>query len=595
MKIGQLPIYSRSPRLTTFSGAMAHAQKYRKPLDWLSLIDVRESLSSFVHHLAEARGGDRFESEPVALMMERVLQWSGEHNRHLIIASPPSLYKSYTTRQYCMWRLANDPLLRIVFCSLNTRVSDGMVADARSRIVKPDFLRAFPEIKPDREAYRRHRKEEYKGLSRGFRQNRFYLKNADGDVDPAMEAVAFKGEAANRRVDLGVFDDVETLATIGTKERRDSTFKTLMDNWINGRLISGTGSGQAIILANFWHEDDIVHRLANHPDFTSLWFHPCPDTLDALHVELHGIPDDAPHPLDEETCEEIGLYTRGDRLRCPFPNGHDIYNRAALTKKQVSTPNFSAIYLNQPTADEDRMFPNWHTRRVYTGTVAEMHRLRSPEGLPHLMTLPSDKSGKFSFVWTRDVSGMKRRGNCLSLWSVDMEGVMRPCEFYFRRTMPSGEMISIIENARQRGIFPASVVVEDNATQDALILEFEIEARRQNIEWRHLIRPHHTGGNKMSLDEGLPRLDVMMATGMVEWPSAMADMPGDVGDNWRMAEGQMASCPRFPRPNETPEAPMVAWFAMLALRNHGPTTMSENYMETVPVASGNGHGSIDNY
>lgn len=533
--------------------------------DYSANATARTSFSGFQKRIARGRGNAEFATEPIAIAQERMIEWCFERGKHIAIGAPPGIFKSYTARNFLCWRLGVNPLTRTIITSLNLSISSGAVSSCRNMVGRQRFCRVFPDVELDTDRNRKAKEEAKKeaGASQGNRQEKFYLLNSAGDPDAAMEAVAFYTPALNRRVDVGLFDDIESGETVRSLATREKTYKTLMDKWVNGRLIHPQGKGVAIVLSNCWHEDDIIHRLQKSPEFASMWVFVTED-LSEFEIQLFNCPDD--NPL-AESCRDperaFGLRRIGPSMfRCPFPSESEIYSVEGLREKQASTPNFDSIFRFIAMADEDRMFSSWGARKRFDGDIAMAHRTEFLDGFR--LSINRQQATRFSFAWGYDIAAAARKGEVLSLWSVDLNGIFRPVYVRFANRITPDDLIETIEAWRQAGVHPVSVRIENNATQQKLVEIIQIETERRGLEWQGLIEAHTTGANKYSAD-GLPGVEVLIKQGRIEWPIRMATMPG-VGEHWTRLETQFQSCPAIPARGETPDGIMSSWFAIKGLQ-----------------------------
>jgi hypothetical protein len=483
-----------------------------------------------------------------------------------VIAAPPGIWKSAVAMTFPVYAVARDANVRTVATTLNAKDTMKQVNDARSLLQSKDFRGCFPETKIDhiRERHQQRLGEtEAASTGKTFTMNCWYVKRQESDPNPSMEAVPYFGKALNRRIDFLIADDIETSETARTLEGRDRTYTTLMTKWMS-RLVDVRSRGAALVLSNCWHEDDLIHRLKRDGDFISIWIY-CSERFDGFTIEVSG---DKENILLPALSQVPGIARRTDGTwSCPFPSDSDEYSFGSMVKKQQVDPYFACKFFFRPMSDKDRMFPSWHSRRIHPGTVAGMF----PESIDRggLVEFPPHVRQRYAFAWSLDMAGGKRLGEMLKCVNVDSNGVYRPIEIYYSENFTLDQIISIIESARARGIIPCTFRMEDNAAQKKVVTEMQITANKRALAWASIIEPHHTGTDKMDAQHGLPSIELLIREGKYEYPQGMESLPGEIGEHWRRFASQMANCPRFPRPNETPEAPMTTWFCIKGLRERG--------------------------
>jgi len=544
----------------------------------VSLIDRKAARESF-HKFMLIAGPEKVRVRialPIGEVLCKAAQSCFEQRRSIVLSAPFGIYKSAVFGSLPAWALGNDLGLRTATTSRDLNVSEGMVSKLGKTIVSRNFRAVFPDCVPDKAANSEAAKQmEIELAAQGqkrsvspWRSGKFFVSRPDAvdDANASAEAVAFSGQALNRRIDYLIADDVENSESVRTLESRNRTYDLITNKWAS-RLWDDQSRGCMAVLSNCWHEDDIVHKLIKDPRFTTVFIYVSED-LTHFVCEVHHDPDLA------EIIEGVPGVSRIDEttFNIPFPTDSEVYNVALLLEQQVNDPDFARKFQGKPASDKDRMFASWK-ERAKGGTVADIHGCQSMEmGLPVFSAL---ERRRFVFAWGRDFAGGKSGGNLMTLWSLDAYGKIRPLEWHFADRMTSEDMEDIVTSGRSRGIMPLCIRCEDNATQKGWIEEIRLSLRRSG-EWIvNLIENCTTGANKMDADVGLPSIEGLFRRHFIEWPEAMATDPY-VGAAWRKAMGQFQTCPRFPRAGETPDAPMGAWFAIRGLIARGPSAIQQN-------------------
>lgn len=268
-------------------------------------LDARSCPIRFFDAVAEFDGKPS-PAPPHARALLKVMEWAYRNREHIVIASPPGTVKSTIARYFFAWCIGNNPSLRTVVVTNRQDTTTDSVSWVRNFILSSKYRLIFPKVKMDNTKDRKAQSDELgeELASQGFRQDKFFLLHKDKAViDPSMQTLPFEMKAANVRVDLGLFDDIETGNKTHTVESRKKTEKNLRLVWLDGRLVDAKGKGAAIILSNCWHEDDMIHRLKKS-GVPSLWM-PVAESLTHFNLQFHNFDDDKLIEEVNKTINEV--------------------------------------------------------------------------------------------------------------------------------------------------------------------------------------------------------------------------------------------------------------------------------------------------
>jgi hypothetical protein len=467
------------------------------------------------------------------------------------------LGKSSLARWLFLREIGRNPRLRTVVISADSTDASNSVSLCRQILLSPAYQQTFPEVKPD---YERSMD------ARGWKMGEWFLRAAGQRKDPTMAAKACIPKGESMRVDLLLADDVMTRRTSEEPFRSqltDSFFKT----WIDGRLSNG---GWCIYLQNVWNDQDLGHRLREHPGFCSLWIG-INDSLDGLFVKVWHPPEGlriAEQPQDfglapdapDDTPPACQL-----RFTAKLPAHRVGLTPEALHQREPSS--LVQLYQLRATKPSDLMLPSWDRRVSLPLTAPELLGVKEDRrGLP-VMTY-SDRM-RFSLAAGLDLSSTKRKGSALWVLAKDAKGVIFPAEVHVG-AWTVAEIVALFRDLEQRGIMPTIIYVENNGIQDLIVKALSSFADKgEGDEWAKRVEPFVTGRNKSDPQVGLPALEADISQGVIHWPSLEATRDTLHARDWSAFDRVALTLPRHLLPQMTPDTIMGFWFARRALDRLG--------------------------
>lgn len=154
-----------------------------------------------------------------------------------------------------LWLLGCDPSARIVVVSNTYNQSAKIVRAISDYIEKSDALhRVFPGLQPDK--------------SSGWTTHSLTVKRSIISKDPSLQTCGVHGNIQGARIDYLILDDVLDYENTRTAEGRQD-----LCDWYHSALAGRlTEHARVIIVGTAFHPDDLLHRLAKTPAWSSFRF-----------------------------------------------------------------------------------------------------------------------------------------------------------------------------------------------------------------------------------------------------------------------------------------------------------------------------------
>lgn len=178
-----------------------------------------------------------------------VHRWWGQllkkHDRIAILAQVELGKSQQLVVAYLLWRIGHNPRLRAAIISSSEGGGIKLIRSIKAYIEKSkEYKEVFPHIR--------------KGdiwQSTGFTVE---LNGADVPKDPNVRAYGLDSSSINgSRLDLVIGDDIDNRKSTNTAHNRAETYAFFTEMAMS-RI---SEHGQAIVIGNAWHRDDLIHQL----------------------------------------------------------------------------------------------------------------------------------------------------------------------------------------------------------------------------------------------------------------------------------------------------------------------------------------------
>jgi hypothetical protein len=480
----------------------------------------------------------------------------------IVVNTPPEHAKSTTlTVNYVVWRIVQDPNIRILLVSKTQSMAAKFLFSIKQRLAESEtYLDLQQAFGPPG------------GFAEGastWSSTQIRVAGADsGEKEYTVEAVGIGGQIYGTRTDLVIMDDCV-----------DNTNHQQFENQINwiqnivGSRVADVG-GRMLLIGTRMNTVDLYSEILKpqyYSEGSSPWTYLTqPAVLNfadkaADWETLWPVTNRPPVTVQaRKTAQDQGWPKDG-----LWPMWH---GEALARKRRKMTPrNWSMVYMQDQVAD-DAIFKQADVqgcidRARYPGRMFDgqaQHRRHGMDGLTVVAGLDPAAAGCTAMV----VVGVDRRTGVR--WVLDVVN---------KRGMPPHEMRAEMERLTERYSI-SEWRVEKNAyqasiVQDQLIKSF-LAARGC------LISPHHTNTNKWDADFGV----ASMATLFSGWESGqnMIHLPSQ-----SQSEGIRAFieqlCSWFPETKGLTDTVMAFWFAEIRARELMTSDFSGWHMQTSEFSS----------
>jgi hypothetical protein len=482
--------------------------------------------------------------EPAWVHPSMIYEPGSRGSKRVLINIPPNHAKSMTiTIEYVTYRLAKNPNLKVMIVSKTQDQAKKFLYAIKQRMTHPRYAKFQLAFGPP---------EGWRAASDQWSATKVYLggEAQDGSKDPSVEAVGMGGQIYGNRADLIILDDTVTLANAGQWESQ-------MD-WIRQEVASRLSDGQLLVVGTRVAPMDLYRELRNpdhYADSVVPWSYlAMPAVLKYADSEddwqtLWPVTDEPMSEADEPVSD--GVYPRwtGKRL--------------AQVRNEVGATKWSLIY-QQQDVEENATFDAVAVRGCVNGR-------RTPAPLnPNLAAHPDNIDG-FYTICAMDPA---IAGDCAAValsvdrqtgkrWVLDMRVISSPTPMQIR------ELISEMTEVYQ----PSEWVIEENAFQGYLSQD---EILRQYLANKGIVlRPHHTGSNKMDPDFGVASMSGLFGT-VAQDPKTglrqhqkdnLIELPTATAPGVRLLVEQLVSwSPAVKTKHRKQDTVMALWFAELSAR-----------------------------
>lgn len=458
----------------------------------------------------------------------------------ILVNTPPEHAKSTTlTVNYVVWRICQDPNVRILLISKTQDMAKKFLLSIKERLAESE---AYTDLQ---QAF---------GPPGGFADgaaswtaDRIYVSGRTaGEKDPTVQAVGIGGHIYGSRCDLAIMDD----CVDHTNHQQFESQISWIQNQVGSRVADA--GGRMLLIGTRMETVDLYSEILK-PQYYAEGQSPWTYLTQPAVLEYAEDPEDWVTLWPRTNRPPVTIAAR--KLVQQDADGlWPMWDGKALAKKRrkMSPRNWSMVYMQDQVAD-DAVFKQEAVqgcvdRARYPGRLFDgqpQHRRYGMEGLMVIAGLDPAAAGCTAMV----VVGLDRRTGVR--WVLDVVN---------RRGMPPHEMRAELERLTERyGI--TEWRVEKNAyqasiTQDQLIRSF-LSARGC------LITPHHTNANKWDADFGV----ASMAPLFEGWQEGrnLIRLPSQTqSESVRALVEQL--CAWFPETKGLTDTVMALWFAEIRCR-----------------------------
>lgn len=509
--------YAEVPDFPEFCEKFLKTQLFHHHLQWLDLLEGREP-----------RG-----------LHPRQRYVKGDEDQ-LLVNTPPEHAKSTTlTVNYVVWRICQDPNVRILLISKTQDMAKKFLLSIKDRLAESEaYLELQQAFGPPG------------GFSEGsasWSADKIYVSGRDsGEKDPTVQAVGIGGHIYGSRCDLAIMDD----CVDHTNHQQFEQQITWIQNQVGSRVADA--GGRMLLIGTRMETVDLYSEIlkpAYYAEGQSPWTYLTqPAVLEFAEDPEEWVtlwPKTNRPPV---TIAARKLVQQDDEGLWPMWDGKAL----AKKRRKMSPRNWSMVYMQDQVAD-DAVFKMEDVqgcvdRARYPGRMFDgqpQHRPYGMDGLLVIAGLDPAAAGCTAMV----VVGLDRRTGVR--WVLDVVN---------KRGMPPHEMRAEIERLTERyGI--SEWRVEKNAYQASIIQDQLI---RTFLAGRGcLISPHHTNTNKWDPDFGVSSMAPLFEGWRTD--QNLIRLPSQTqSESVRALIEQL--CSWFPETKGLTDTVMALWFAEIRAR-----------------------------
>lgn len=218
---------------------------------------LRDDFEAFRKHCFICEDGPLVVQEFMRAWTRHLVKFLPTH--HCGVLSPPGTGKTTWIVHYVLWRLGNNPNLRVLLVSSNENTAKERLGEIRQHIEHNDRLReVFPHLRPAKDTMAKKLRWDATALfverdpTRGGRT--LILR------DPSVAAVSMGSKRTGKRCDLLIMDDPTDKDEMWSYPARMKNIRDYRKVW-RMRL---SKRGRAILTAmHRWHDEDLIAMLMN--------------------------------------------------------------------------------------------------------------------------------------------------------------------------------------------------------------------------------------------------------------------------------------------------------------------------------------------
>lgn len=477
----------------------------------------------------------------------------------IVVNTPPEHAKSTTlTTNYVVWRICQDPNVRILLISKTQDMAKKFLLQIKERLAESetyiDLQQAF-------------------GPSGGFSEgsaswsaDKIYVAGRDsGEKDPTVQAVGIGGHIYGSRCDLAIMDDCVDHTNFSQFENQI----TWIQNQVGSRVADA--GGRMLLIGTRMETTDLYSEILKPQYYTegeSPW----------TYLTQPAVLESAEDPKDWLTLwpktNRPPVTITARKLVSQDEDGlWPMWDGPALSRKRrkMSPRNWSLVYMQDQVAENSTFkqadIDGCTDRARYPGRMFDgqpQHRRHGMDGLLVVAGLDPAAAGFTAMV----VLALDRRTGVR--WLLDVVN---------KRAMPPHEMRAEIERLTERyGI--SEWRVEKNAYQASIVQDQLI---RTFLSARGcLISPHHTNSNKWDPDFGVASMSTLFegwqdGGNLIRLPSRTQS------ESMKALVEQLISW--MPETKGLTDTVMALWFAEIRCRDLMVSDFSGWHMQTSEFSS----------
>jgi hypothetical protein len=481
----------------------------------------------------------------------------------ILVNTPPEHAKSTTlTVNYVVWRIVQDPNVRILLISKTQDMAKKFLLSIKERLAESD---AYAEL------------QQKFGPPGGFAEgsaswtaDRIYVAGRTaGEKDPTVQAVGIGGHIYGSRCDLAIMDDTVD----HTNHQQFESQITWIQNQVGSRVADA--GGRMLLIGTRMESVDLYSEILKpqyYVDGESPWTYLTQPAV----LEYAEDPKDWVTLWPRTNRPPVTIRARKEAEAQGWPDAAGLWpmwhgEALARKRRKMSARNWSMVYMQDQVRD-DAVFKMEDVqgcvdRARYPGRLMagqSDHRKHGMDGLMVVAGLDPAAAGFTAMV----VVGLDRQTN--QRWVLDVVN---------KRGMPPHEMRSEIKRLTERyGI--SEWRIEKNAYQGSITQDREI---RDHLNARGvLITPHHTDQRKWDPDFGVSSMAPLFegwreGRNLIRLPSQTQSEPV------RALIEQLVSW--FPETKGLTDVVMALWFAEIRCRELVANDVDDWHRETSEFTS----------
>jgi hypothetical protein len=458
----------------------------------------------------------------------------------LMVNTPPEHAKSTVlTINYVVWRICQDPNVRILIVSKTQDMAKKFLVSIKERLAESDtYYRLQTDFGPA---------GGFADGSTSWSADRIYVNGRDsGEKDPTVQAVGIKGHIYGSRCDLAIMDDC-------VDHTNHQEYAKQID-WIQKQVGSrvADGGGRMLLIGTRMEVTDLYSEILKpeyYPEDTSPW----------TYLTQPAVEEYAEDPVDWKTLwpatNRPPVSVQARKLAVQNGDGTwPMWNGPALSRKRkkMSPRNWSLVYQQEQVA-ENAIFSTkdvmgCRENRRYAGRMTDGypgHRKFGMDGLYVVAGLDPATTGCTAAV----VMGVDRQ-----------TGRRYVLDVYNRAGTLPHELRDLIKSWTER-YKVMEWRIEKNAFQGSIIQDIDLRAFCNARGC--LLAGHFTNGNKWDADFGVASMALLFEGWEYDRNQIQLPSPHQ-SEGVRSLVEQL--CSWFPATKGKTDTVMALWFAEIRAR-----------------------------